>query len=95
MFHYVYKVTCGQLYYFGVRTSKVEPEKDSKYIGSGIWSLYKLKFNPVQKEILGSYPTRWDAEVAETELLKVHVFKVLCQNRRVTSPRKRRTCVHV
>jgi len=59
MFHYTYKMhySTGK-YYIGVRTSKLEPELDKKYIGSS-------KITPnnliVKKEILQVFNTRKEA----------------------------------
>lgn len=86
--HYVYKVTFGCQYYIGVRSSKVSPEDDWRYLGSGNFILYKIKYFPPVKEILSVHETREEAEKEESRLIRIHIKDYRCKNRRVTSPRK-------
>jgi hypothetical protein len=88
MYHYVYRTQEGLRYYFGVRSSKVPPDQDRKYIGSGMSILYGFHFKPRIKTIIAEYPSRHDAEIAESLLIKEHYGKTHCMNRRITSPRK-------
>jgi hypothetical protein len=73
-YHYVYSITYTNVpnIYYGVRTSKCLPEKDTKYWGSP--STFKAWMdthkNTRVKTILDVYPTRDAAELAEDELIE-------------------------
>lgn len=88
MHFYVYKVSFGKCYYIGVRSSKVSPEEDTRYLGSGIFILYKVKYHPPVKEILSVHATKEEAQREESRLLVIHVGKSHCMNRKRTRCRK-------
>lgn len=94
LFHYVYRVDWEPFYYIGVRSSRVEPELDVEYLGSGVWVLCNMKWAKPVKTILSRHETRLEAEEEESRLLLEHVGKMFCRNRRRSGPRRRRTaCV--
>lgn len=92
MFHYVYVLRLGPLFYVGCRSSQAVPEEDSSYMGSGAWFSGRSK-RGVQKEILSEWPCRWSAEAEETRLIRQFIREPLCLNRRVTQPKRRKTHV--
>lgn len=86
--HYIYRIThvpTGQ-FYVGSRTCACAPEMDV-YFGSGAHSAWLMsEKESCSREILGTYPTRGEANVAETELLTRVIDAPLCLNKRVTNP---------
>lgn len=88
MHHYVYRVSFGNSFYIGVRSSKKPPEEDTKYLGSGIFILFKIKYNSPVKVILSTHPSREAAEREESRLLVLHVGKGACMNRKKSRCRK-------
>lgn len=88
MHHYVYRVTSGKRFYIGVRSSKKRPELDTKYLGSGNYILFQVKFIPPVKEILSVHETRDEAQREETRLLCLYIGHRHCMNRKKTRCRK-------
>lgn len=87
MYHYVYKLTCvvNDEFYFGCRSSKVTPEQDRSYMGSGTWA--RRKDVPYRKkEILAVFETRNDAANFELEMIRKHASKRKCMNIHAKSP---------
>jgi len=81
--HYVYRVEDEETgeFYIGVRTCEGAPEHDSAYHGSGTWPLAALRSKrPLRKTILGTYPTRRDAELAELQAINEAVQHQQCRN---------------
>ena len=76
-YHYCYVVedTTNGMKYFGVRTSEVDPKKDTKYMGSGskITAAMKEKGrDQFKKEILEVFDTREDAMEYEEWYMAEH-----------------------
>ena len=81
MYHYVYKLELPETkeYYFGSRTSKVEPIKDIYYLGSmKTWKPDKKKL--VKIIIKSDFENREDCIRYERELIIEHCFDVLNRN---------------
>ncbi len=84
-YHYVYKIINtvpidNQKYYIGVRTSKVSPEKDVKYMGSSTPLKNAIKFGGIEnfkKEILSVWETR---EYALNEEIRLHELYDVSRN---------------
>jgi len=76
-YHYCYLITntTDNMKYFGVRTSEVAPEEDTKYMGSGsritavMKAIGKAKFT---KEVLITFDNRDDAMEYEEEYMADH-----------------------
>lgn len=89
MYHYVFRTEEGKRYYIGVRSSKLPPEIDP-YIGSGMSVLYGIHYIRRVKIVLGVFPTRREAEIEESRLIREHYVNPFCMNRRRTNPKNYR-----
>lgn len=80
--HYVYRLEDAKgHFYYGARTSQIEPERDS-YLGSGHWCLWQKKNEPVTKAVLKAFPSRGEADREEALLIEEHISNPLCMNLR-------------
>lgn len=81
--HYTYRLTdpkTGQ-FYIGVRTCFGNPELDTAYRGSGRWcQVNRLTGVPVDKIILGTFPDRGTADMAERLAIAAAKSDPLCMN---------------
>jgi hypothetical protein len=79
--HYVYQLTHKETgeFYIGVRTCFCEISSD-KYFGSGRWP-QEVGSKFLSKEILGSYVTRKEAELAEAFLINQYKNSKYLKNR--------------
>ncbi len=71
MAHYVYMIDfphSGE-FYVGVRTCEGDPEKDTRYRGSGVMVENKVRVHPYTKMIIATLPSRKDAERLEAILV--------------------------
>ena len=92
VYHYVYEMRVGIQFYIGCRSSKVHPELDFKYRGSGVWCLYGADYGRAKK-VLSIWQSREDAEREESRLICELRFKVGCMNRRIPKPRRQKSHV--
>lgn len=79
MHHYVYKLLnpfTGE-FYFGVRTSKLNPVIDS-YMGSA--KRWKPNKNQLIKSVIKTFDTRNDASLYEIEIIKLYIDNTLNRN---------------
>lgn len=81
--HYLYRLTdtaTGE-FYVGVRSCRCAPHEDRRYFGSGRWPQErKWRGQPVQKDVLATFPTRRLAEEAEELLIDMVLLDRLCRN---------------
>ncbi len=80
-YHYTYKITDldTNKFYIGVRSCDCKPEDDVKYLGSS--KTFKPK--NYRKEILCSFPSRRDANIAEMGLIRMNISNPLNENRHI------------
>ena len=81
--HYIYKVTLPETdeFYFGCRTSKIEPIYDIKYKGS--MKAWKVDKSKLTKQIISEFDSRDEANEAEWFLINLfrNILKdPLCMN---------------
>jgi len=85
--HYVYKIThlpSGQ-FYVGLRTSQRSPENDD-YWGSGASAPWLAQERELcEREVIGTYPSREEAAIAESAIIRASIASALCLNRKATS----------
>lgn len=81
--HYLYRLTdpaTGE-FYVGVRSCRCAPHEDRRYFGSGRWPQERQwRGQPVQKDVLATFPTRRLAEEAEELLIDMVLLDRLCRN---------------
>ena len=82
MHHYIYKISYGNPFYIGVRSSSKEPESDP-YMGSGNHCLYR-QTTGAKKTILSKHRTRTAAEREESRLLAENADNIWSRNRKRT-----------
>lgn len=72
MIHYTYRIAslASDKYYFGVHSTHEDPLQDG-YLGSGCQRFQRWKnyAETLEKEILGIYSTRAEAQIAEVSLI--------------------------
>lgn len=108
IYYYTYEIKflCGSFknkYYYGRRTSRVKPETDKKYNGSGVIpQVYFNKYPPSDetriKTILNTYNSLEELINAEQELLNKHCGQPYCVNFNTNSKgggcNKGRICIY-
>ena len=87
-YHYTYRVTLEETgeFYIGVRSSKVEPELDTKYLGSMV--SWKVNKKLLKKEIIDIYDSREEANEDEIQLIDIEKNQIknkLCMNAHIPS----------